>query len=104
MLNSPHRAFSCPPLPGWQERSQFTARHGLIDFYHCDFYGQALAKIERDHARDRHDVEHMIRSGEMDFQRLWNLFQKIEHFLNRYPTLDPTSLKPRVREIASKPS
>lgn len=29
-----------PPLPGWQERSQFIARHGDVDFFHYDFYGR----------------------------------------------------------------
>ena len=38
-----------PPLPGWRERSPFIARYGEVDFYHYDFYGQALAKIERSH-------------------------------------------------------
>lgn len=36
-----------PELPGWRERSIFIARHGRLDFYHYDFYSQALAKIER---------------------------------------------------------
>src|SRR6476646_4544036 len=38
-----------PALPGWRDRSRFIARHGQIDFYHYDFYGQALAKLERNH-------------------------------------------------------
>ena len=37
-----------PALDGWQGRSVFIARHARIDFFHYDFYAQALAKIERD--------------------------------------------------------
>jgi len=33
-----------PLLPGWRERSQFIGRNGKIDFYHYDFYSQALSK------------------------------------------------------------
>jgi hypothetical protein len=44
-----------PPLPGWEEWSIFIARRGKIDFYHYDLYAQALAKIERGHARDLAD-------------------------------------------------
>src|SRR5438876_934626 len=41
-----------PPIPGWQDRSEFIARYGLVDFYHYDFYGQALSKILRGHPTD----------------------------------------------------
>src|SRR5690606_23320342 len=33
-----------PPLPGWQGRSLFIARHGRVDFFHYDPYAQVLAK------------------------------------------------------------
>jgi hypothetical protein len=36
-----------PAIPGWRERSLFIARHGQIDFFHYDPYGQALAKLQR---------------------------------------------------------
>ena len=49
-----------PPLPGWEERSSFIAREGGIDFFHYDFYAQALAKIERGHNTDLLDVRQMI--------------------------------------------
>src|SRR5947207_15572439 len=41
-----------PALPGWEERSEFITRVGAIDFFHYDFYAQALAKIERGHNTD----------------------------------------------------
>ena len=52
-----------PPLPGWEERSGFIAREGEIDFFHYDFYAQALAKIERGHSTDLLDVRRMIERG-----------------------------------------
>src|SRR5262245_35442153 len=49
-----------PELPGWRDRSPFIERCGSVSFHHYDFYAQALAKIERDHALDRDDVREMI--------------------------------------------
>lgn len=49
-----------PELPGWEERSPFIAREGRVSFHHYDFYSQALAKIERSHARDLADVREMF--------------------------------------------
>ena len=37
-----------PALPDWRERSVFIARHGTVEFFHYDFYAQALAKVARD--------------------------------------------------------
>lgn len=88
-----------PALPGWQDRSRFIARHGKVSFYHYDFYGQALAKIERDHARDRHDVEHMFRDGWVAKDRLWQLFVGVERELIRYPAIDAKSLRERVMDL-----
>src|SRR5262249_1287933 len=52
-----------PALPGWQERSVFIRREGAIDFFQYDFYGQALAKLERGHETDLKDVRQMLDSG-----------------------------------------
>ncbi len=49
-----------PVLPGWLERSVFIANHGPLGFYHYDFYGQALSKIERFPTRGQSDVERML--------------------------------------------
>ena len=46
-----------PALPGWRERSLFIAIHGLIEFFHYDPYGQALAKVQRGHERDLQDIQ-----------------------------------------------
>jgi hypothetical protein len=88
-----------PALPGWQDRSRFIARHGKLSFYHYDFYGQALSKIERDHPRDRHDVACMIRNELVKTDRLMELFTEVESQLIRYPAVDAASLRERVLEI-----
>ena len=49
-----------PELPGWCERSQFIGRFGKLDFFHYDFYAQAVSELERGHARDILDVRTML--------------------------------------------
>jgi hypothetical protein len=51
-----------PALPGWGDRSRYIGREGVVDFFHYDPYGQALAKIERGHAQDLADVREMFRA------------------------------------------
>lgn len=87
-----------PELPGWQERSQFIRQEGSLAFYHYDFYAQALAKIERRHGLDRSDVAHLIKSGLVVPQRLWELFARIESELYRYPDLDPETFRSAVEQ------
>lgn len=90
-----------PPLPDWLERCRSIARHGKLEFFHYDFYSQALAKIERAHARDRRDVAHMLESGLVQPQKLGELFSVIEPLLIRYPALDANELRSRVSAIAA---
>ena len=89
-----------PPLPGWRDRSAFIARHGSIDFFHYDFYAQALAKIERGHESDLLDVDAMRRQRLIEPARLVGLFGAIEPALIRYPAIDPASFRDRVRAAA----
>ncbi len=49
-----------PELPGWKDRSGYIKREGTIEFFHYDFYAQALAKIERGLSNDMLDVRKMI--------------------------------------------
>lgn len=77
-----------PPLPGWQKRSRHIARHGAVDFFHYDFYGQALAKIERGHDRDLADVREMLARGLVEPAELRRLFAAIEPAMIRYPAID----------------
>lgn len=77
-----------PELPGWQERSVFIAREAALDFFHYDFYSQALAKIERGHERDLRDVEAMISRQLVRRDLLASFFAKIASALIRYPAID----------------
>jgi hypothetical protein len=82
-----------PELPGWETRSVFIRRHGLVSFYHYDFYAQALAKIERGHAQDREDVRTMLDQGLVIPTRARELFDATSGELYRYPAIDPGSFR-----------
>jgi hypothetical protein len=88
-----------PELPGWQERSPFIAREGVIDFFHYDFYAQALAKLERSHARDLMDVRAMRDARLIEGATLLARFKSIEPEMFRYPAIDPRSFRARVEEF-----
>lgn len=89
-----------PALPGWQERSSYIARVGSIEFFHYDFYGQALAKIERGHTTDVKDVQEMIDRGLVEPSRLLELFSRVEDKLYKYPAIDPQTLRQAVEQLA----
>jgi len=87
-----------PEVPGWEERSPFIAREGKLSFHHYDLYAQALAKIERGHARDRQDVREMLARGLVEPEQLRELFAQIEPQLSPYPALDAASFGRAVEE------
>jgi hypothetical protein len=87
-----------PTLPGWQERSVFIARHGHVDFFHYDFHAQALAKIERGHARDLLDVTAMAARGLIRASELARLFDAIAPDLERFPAIDPDVFRARLED------
>jgi len=90
------------PLPdGWQERSPLVECRKRLTFCHFDPYSQALAKFERDHTRDRGDVQALVRSGLVDPERLWSYFREIEPALYRFPAIDPTAFRTRVEHARS---
>lgn len=89
-----------PPLPDWRLRSLHVAQCGLVEFFHYDFYAQALAKLERAHEQDWHDVRAMHQRGLVDAQQLTALFDAIHSELPRYPAIDPSSFAQRVRLAA----
>lgn len=90
------------PLPsGWEERSPSIARHGLLSFAHLDPYSQALAKLERAHARDREDVAAMAERGLVERQRVLDFFAEIEPLLYRFPAVDPAGFRRRVEAFAA---
>ena len=86
-----------PALPDWRIRSPFIERHGAVDFFHYDFYAQALAKIERDHAQDLDDVAAMHERGLIDPRRLAGFFASIEGELLRFPAIDASAFAAKVR-------
>jgi hypothetical protein len=88
-----------PELPGWRERSRFIAREGKVTFYHYDFYAQALAKLQRGHAKDLDDVRRMLAGGLVDPGKALALFGTIEKELYRFPAIDPASFRRRVEDV-----
>jgi hypothetical protein len=85
------------PLPsGWEERSPLAERGRRLTFRHFDPYSQALAKLERNHARDRVDVCELIGSGFVEPERLWGYYREIEPQLYRFPAVDPEAFRARV--------
>ena len=90
-----------PPLPGWEDRSEFITREGRLDFRHYDYYAQALSKLERGHRQDIDDVAHMLSTKKIDPGKLMQLFGQIEPLLYRYPAVDPASLRHAVEEFVA---
>jgi hypothetical protein len=82
-----------PELPEWRERSLLVERVGRVTYYHYDPYSQALAKIERGHAKDLADVAQFLARGLVEPLRLLALFEAIEPRLHRYPAIDPPSFR-----------
>ncbi|MFQ5789181.1 MAG: DUF6036 family nucleotidyltransferase [Acidobacteriota bacterium] len=85
-----------PELPGWEDRSLFIAREGKLSFYHYDLYAQALAKIERGHSQDVHE---MLRRGLVEPHKALRYLEAIEPQLYRYPAIDPASFRRAAAEI-----
>jgi hypothetical protein len=88
-----------PELPQWQGRSLFIERCGRVSYYHYDPYAQALAKIERGHAKDLGDVAQLLDRGLVEPQRLRELFAAIAPRLHRYPAVDPASFRRRLDDV-----
>jgi hypothetical protein len=91
-----------PEAPGWQERSQFIRREGNLDFFHYDFYMQALAKIERAHQTDLDDVREMVQRRLIEPDRLLEVFTSIESQLYKYPALDPKRFRRLVEKVVEE--
>ena len=93
------------PLPSrWEERSLSAGREGRLSFYHFDPYAQALAKLERSHARDLDDVAAMVDRDLVEPMRLVELFAEIEPQLYRFPAVDPRRFRERVLSVAQRRS
>ena len=82
------------PVPdGWEERSRFIRTIGNATFFHYDLYAQALAKVERGHARDLADIRAMLDRGLVEAGRAREYFQRIEPALYRFPAIDPPTFR-----------
>ena len=90
-----------PPLPGWRERSPFIVRHGQVDYFHYDFYGQALAKIERGHQTDLGDVHAMVERGLIDLGELVRLFERVTADLLRYPAISEETVRAKLMAMVA---
>jgi hypothetical protein len=88
-----------PEPPGSRERAEFIAREGLVEFYHYDLYAQALAKIERGHARDLNDAAAMVRAGAVEPARLAGMFAAIEPALVRFPGISADAFRAKVERF-----
>lgn len=88
-----------PDPPGSAERAEFVERVGGVEFYHYDYYAQALAKIERGHERDRIDVRAMARDGYIQPAQLAALFDAIEPRLLRFPSIDPLRFREKLERF-----
>jgi hypothetical protein len=91
-----------PELPGWKDRSGYIKREGTIEFFHYDFYAQALAKIERGLSNDMLDVRKMIEQGLVEPVRLLDLFSRIEDKLYKYPAVDEKSFRYEVEQVVNE--
>ena len=82
------------PVPvGWEDRGQFIDRFGSLEFYHFDFYAQALANVERGHETDLADVREMIQRALIDPARALEYFNRVEPDLYRFPAIDPPTFR-----------
>jgi hypothetical protein len=93
-LASPDQFIPVPP--GWEDRSPVITRLGRVTIRHYDFCAQALAKVERGHARDLADVEAMLARGLISAEDVRAQFARMEPDLYRFPAIDPRSFRQAV--------
>ena len=96
-LASPDQFIPVPP--GWERRSPLISRIGYATIHHYDFCAQALAKIERGHARDLADVEAMVAHALTDAAQVRAQFASMEPNLYRFPAIDPASFRRAVDSV-----
>lgn len=96
-LASPDQFIPVPP--GWEQRSPVIVRIGRVTYHHYDFTAQALAKIERGHARDLADVEAMRSRGLIEATEVRRQYDLLEPQLYRFPAIDPPSFRRAIDEM-----
>lgn len=85
-----------PELPGWGERSEYIGKWGPVEFFHHDFYAQALAKILRGHDADMRDAQALVQLGKVEAREMLRLFHEIVPALNRFPAIDGAVFSGRI--------
>jgi len=93
-----------PELPDWRIRSEFITKSGEVEFFHYDFYAQALSKILRGHRTDLSDAAALVSLGKVELSNLWLLFQTIRPGLIRYPSVNTTDYEQRVKSFVQENS
>ncbi len=93
-----------PVPPGWEQRSPVVTRIGRVTFRHFDFVAQALAKIERGHARDLADVQAMTAHGLINAADVRAQFARMEPEMFRFPAIDPPSFRRAVDAVFPPPA
>jgi hypothetical protein len=91
-----------PELPGWKDRCRHVGTFGSVEVLHYDPSAQALAKLERGHARDLADVDAMVRLGLVDRGKLAELFEAIRPVLIRHPAIDEETFAEKVRAYVER--
>jgi len=91
-----------PALPEWEARSRFIQKEGSVSFFQYDFYGQALAKLERAHPLDMADVRAMRDRGLIEPEKLRTFFALIEPLLYRYPAVQPAAFRKQVEAFLAE--
>ena len=71
----------------------------FLSFRHFDLDSQALAKLERGHARDLEDVREMLQRGLVEAERLRTAFAEIEPRLYRFPAVDAGAFRRSVEQF-----
>lgn len=91
------------PIPaGWESRSPEVRRFAQLRVCHFDFTAQALAKIERGHARDLEDVAAMRTRGLVTVDGLREAFATIEPELYRFPSIDPDTFRRALHDTLAR--
>ncbi len=91
-----------PAIPGWRERSLFIARHGRVEFFHYDPYGQVLSKLQRRFDRDLLDAEAIRARGLIDSEKLRQCYVLIEQKIIRYPAIDVGAFRESVSRFCDE--
>ncbi len=90
-----------PPLPGWEDRSEYIDTVGQVQFFHYDIYSQVLSKVSRGFDKDLDDARKMAAS--IAPQKLRELFEAIRPGLVRYPAIDEKALSEELGAFLRKP-